>query len=349
METLSFSCPNCNKVYSRVKPEMVGNKVRCACGFVFRLGTKNEKNDEFAKTLKQRLAAKERKSEMHRKSNAGLSAPSNSNRLDDLDLSREPAMQDELFAPNSPPASSHHSTSQSESTPAGSASPTAFDDLQVESFQTNSAKHTNNPMVELLDEALPDEVNERVERGFFPPPKAPRSERSQKTVIEEGDELESWGGPIWAILLSLVALLPLGSTIGKFVFLAVDSVQRAFDRGAAGTAEIAEMIATGFLTLCFLALLISTFVLIGISVTEIVQSRRIRWSSRLTAVLAATCIMSVCLYFILTCFTAIEIANDPDDPIGAPIAAGLTIGKFGLCFSVSITPLALAITSFIRS
>lgn len=54
MPTLSFSCPSCTKLHERVKPEMVGHKVRCQCGFVFRLGSKSDKLAWFSDELKRK-------------------------------------------------------------------------------------------------------------------------------------------------------------------------------------------------------------------------------------------------------------------------------------------------------
>ena len=132
-------------------------------------------------------------------------------------------------------------------------------------------------------------------------------------------------------------------TIEKIGTIAVRSVQNNFDNG------VLELVASGLLGLSFLALLISTFILIGFSVVEIYQSRRVRWPSRLTAILAVTCILGTCLYFLLTLSNAIAMAKDPEDPIGAYMAVGTTIGNFCLCIVVSITPLFHAVTGFIRS
>ncbi len=43
--TLTFQCPGCGKIHQGVKPEMAGHKVRCQCGFVFRLGSKAGSGD----------------------------------------------------------------------------------------------------------------------------------------------------------------------------------------------------------------------------------------------------------------------------------------------------------------
>jgi len=61
MATLSFNCPKCDKVHSRIKPEMAGHKVRCQCGFVFRLGPKSQKQPGIAEDIQRRRALKERK------------------------------------------------------------------------------------------------------------------------------------------------------------------------------------------------------------------------------------------------------------------------------------------------
>ena len=74
MPTLSFACPKCAKTYDRVRPEMVGHKVRCSCGFVFRLGNKESKDPEAAERVRQKHAKKKAKLGMHKKSNATAKA-----------------------------------------------------------------------------------------------------------------------------------------------------------------------------------------------------------------------------------------------------------------------------------
>ena len=95
MPTLSFSCPKCGKEHSRIKPEMSGHKVRCQCGFVFRLGSKTEKQPGVAEDLKRRRALKERKTALKANVFFDLDKPFNGND------SVEPAevSPDDLFAP----------------------------------------------------------------------------------------------------------------------------------------------------------------------------------------------------------------------------------------------------------
>ena len=49
-------------MHSRIKPEMVGHKVKCQCGFVFRLGAKKDKQPGVAEELKRKRALKQRRS-----------------------------------------------------------------------------------------------------------------------------------------------------------------------------------------------------------------------------------------------------------------------------------------------
>ncbi|MFK7768002.1 MAG: hypothetical protein AB8B55_12335 [Mariniblastus sp.] len=59
MSSLSFSCPKCDKVHEGIKQKMAGHKVRCQCGFVFRLGPKRAKQPGAADDIirKQKLKA----------------------------------------------------------------------------------------------------------------------------------------------------------------------------------------------------------------------------------------------------------------------------------------------------
>ena len=58
MATLSFSCPQCGKLHERVKSGMVGFKVKCKCGFIFRLGSKEDKNEEFGEIIRKKKEMK---------------------------------------------------------------------------------------------------------------------------------------------------------------------------------------------------------------------------------------------------------------------------------------------------
>ena len=63
MATLSFSCPQCGKLHERVNSGMVGFKVKCKCGFVFRLGSKADKNEEFGEVIRKKKEKKRRTAE----------------------------------------------------------------------------------------------------------------------------------------------------------------------------------------------------------------------------------------------------------------------------------------------
>ena len=58
MATLSFSCPKCGKLHENVNSGMVGFKVQCKCGFVFRLGSKDDKNEDFGEIIRKKKELK---------------------------------------------------------------------------------------------------------------------------------------------------------------------------------------------------------------------------------------------------------------------------------------------------
>ena len=43
MSSLTFSCPGCQRQYQRIKTEIRGYRVRCPCGFEFRVGDKSDR------------------------------------------------------------------------------------------------------------------------------------------------------------------------------------------------------------------------------------------------------------------------------------------------------------------
>ena len=63
MATLSFSCPKCGKLHERVNSGMVGFKVQCKCGFVFRLGSKDDKNEDFGEVIRKKKELKRKTAE----------------------------------------------------------------------------------------------------------------------------------------------------------------------------------------------------------------------------------------------------------------------------------------------
>ena len=91
MATLSFSCPKCGKLHERVNSGMVGFKVQCKCGFVFRLGSKADKNKEFGEIIRKKKELKRKTAEA-----AALTRSKNKNltfdllpKFDPLDPNRE--------------------------------------------------------------------------------------------------------------------------------------------------------------------------------------------------------------------------------------------------------------------
>ena len=43
MSRLSFNCPQCGELFTRVKAELFGRKFQCKCGKVFRVGNKEDR------------------------------------------------------------------------------------------------------------------------------------------------------------------------------------------------------------------------------------------------------------------------------------------------------------------
>lgn len=75
MATLSFSCPKCGKLHERVNSGMVGFKVKCKCGFVFRLGSKADKNEDFGEVIRKKKAMKRRAAEAAASARAKIGTP----------------------------------------------------------------------------------------------------------------------------------------------------------------------------------------------------------------------------------------------------------------------------------
>ncbi len=103
MATLSFSCPQCGKLHERVKSGMVGFKVKCKCGFIFRLGSKEDKNEEFGDIIRKKREMKRKAAEAAKlnRSNRDRAAFDLLPKFDPFDPNREdaPSPSNEIQSP----------------------------------------------------------------------------------------------------------------------------------------------------------------------------------------------------------------------------------------------------------
>lgn len=103
MATLSFSCPQCGKLHERVKSGMVGFKVKCKCGFIFRLGSKEDKNEEFGDIIRKKREMKRKAAEAAQlnRSNREQAAFDLLPKFDPFDPNREdaPSPSNEIQSP----------------------------------------------------------------------------------------------------------------------------------------------------------------------------------------------------------------------------------------------------------
>ena len=91
MATLSFSCPKCGKLHERVNSGMVGFKVQCKCGFVFRLGSKADKNEDFGEVIRKKKELKRKTAEAATSGRRKIESPTFDllPKFDPLDPNRE--------------------------------------------------------------------------------------------------------------------------------------------------------------------------------------------------------------------------------------------------------------------
>jgi hypothetical protein len=204
MATLSFQCPKCGKIHDRIKPEMAGFKVRCQCGFIFRLGPKSAKNKQ---AFKEKIQAK---SNSKRKS-ANATTQSNKDKL----LKAEPVdlFGDEMLdlIPDGPMPEVIV-----EATPIDSGIPPQSDPVRQSTPEPD--EESEDPFVALLPPALPvaSPAKSRWRKSSVATIPTARAVTNRSTWSSRSGN--SLAGPIWTIILSSIGSLIMLANI-RLVFI----------------------------------------------------------------------------------------------------------------------------------
>ena len=252
MATLTFQCPKCGKTHDRIKPEMAGFKVRCQCGFVFRLGPKSAKNKQaFEEKVKEKFNSKSKSSK--------AAAQSNQDRIlraDPIDL-----FGDEML----------------DLIPEGS-----IPEMMVEPPLQEQVKSPDDPIRRPIP--LPDEDSEDPFVSLLPTalpfggPSKSRKRKSPLATTPTGGMVDNLGtrskrskspmaGPIWTIVLSSLGSLLMLANI-RLVF--IEALIRQFAALKIAT-SLSVVIGTAIMTITLVFAVALTIFLIVSGIVAIIE------------------------------------------------------------------------------
>jgi hypothetical protein len=333
MATLSFSCPKCDKQHERIKPEMIGHKVQCQCGYVFRIGAKASKKPGVVEELKRKKASKK------------SGAPADS--LKGTPKSTQPTPMESPARSSSPPqgptkgdvidAEPLHLHSEYASPV--DAVPVDAVPMPIEQGNPLRDSITDNPdqfplEAQILD-AIPidagpapgfqtDRVTQIPEELLAPqpphvepggkslprsrplsvsPPKRP-TQRKRRSQRSRSRSLDSPAGPVWTVALSIIGIPVLVWILWRFV----ENASLAYElmRANPGTGSSIEQPGGGptfyfvmLVLMCFMfgALAISLVTSLVVAIIEISQGVHIGWATKLAAIVGGIVLISL----LLTC------------------------------------------------
>ena len=358
---------------------MVGHKVRCQCGFVFRLGSKADKQAWVANDLKRKKAIK---AESKRKQNeqSKISPRDSTSRKQDALAGRGDPDEEVLDAiPIAEPSAAHPNGSLFENMDE------VLDAIPAELISPDPAVQTGSkPLPNALDHLLTSESPSQSKPDIFAPisagqvplrpPKATRSAaaKHRRTKSKKrNNALKSPALPIWNLVLTFVGLPVILFLAFVFCRNAFDSYQMAsvMNRanimggvggadavlGSGGGATIGLMVAV-ILALLFLALAASMLTSGIVSILELASSTEIRWATSLASMVASIVIAVLFLTFFWQVYSLLNLVSQKEaigEQLGRSVdemKVGRSLVGLGLkYFLFAIVPIAVAITGFART
>lgn len=364
MATLSFSCPECGKLHERVNSGMVGYKVKCKCGFVFRLGSKADKNEDFGEVIRKKKEKKRRTAE---KAEVAASArPEIANptfdllpKFDPLDPNRE-----DVFSPSNEIQSPLVSDAES---PVGDSGSMELEDFPLPPPIPEEMKHSvglaaggrsvgvehqglgsapdNVAVAAIPDDLLADiEANQEEVQPELPPANGVIREPSQvvkgrhqpiRKKRKNGNSADGTGSVLWSCIglgLSIVCGLVYFT---KFIFGLMSMFGVAYFRAEVGEAEFDA--ASGFfawsvvLDTCGSAVLGMSLMFTGVAAGfELGRSKLYQWPWIIQGGLAGLALVWGCLL------------------CGLVWQSGSLAGVVATFFLVCLAPLVLMLNSLAR-
>ena len=343
---------------------MVGHKVKCQCGFVFRLGSKADKQAWVADELKRKKALKaKKKAELKRQADAkasrlssgvgdqedeilnaipaGKSSPKNSGPKGSLFDSMDDVLDAIPVAPDKP----LQLTPVGQSQPLSDTNPSVFspDEYDQDLFAAGSPQESN---------LQPLPVAKPIPRQKRRPRKAKRQEAVHSTAL-----------PIWNLVLTFIGL-PL---VLVFTFFLGRSTYNAFQQGsvfsrgpAAGMPEgiglTLHIILGIILTLLFLALAGAMIASAITSILELSNGVQINWGTSTASTIASLVVAGIFLMFFWEVYNLLSVVNHMEE-LGNRMGRTIDKSKVGRSLAIlavknfvyAIVPIAVAITGFSRT
>jgi hypothetical protein len=356
---------------------MAGFKVRCQCGFVFRLGPKDAKDKiAFEEKLARRKARRAERAERKNRQAGKL-----------------PDLPDAIPAYDPPPISMNEASGPIESAPQENPHNKFEDDIPDDPFepvgpthattelagvQSNDNRFDPGSVVEVLDddevlEAIPMDdplmdlpVNELPVNPPLPSsrqgsasPLSPTSDRkpsrkSSKRSSRKSKSTFSIGGPVWTLVLAVFGTMFMFATL---FLLGYRIVQTVYLFGNAHPVLVGLILALNILTF-LMALATTIFLLIAGVLAALELSEKqyktwgIRWAGR-SALALMGCYFTVLIFGALGAsqgFTeTFQVDRIADNPEAISTAGLVAIIKVGWCVLACSVPTAIAITGFVRN
>ncbi len=386
MPTLSFQCPKCSKIHDRIRQEMAGFKVRCQCGFVFRLGPKDakdkiafkEKLDRRKKRKSERAARKNREAgklpdvadqisghspalarPFQSKSNNpldGLSVPSE-RPLEKFDDDILQAIPEDPFEPVGPT----HATTEIAGvrSDANRFDPGSFVEIIDDDEEVLEAIPMDDPLMDLPMAELP--VNPPrlpARRSSESSPPRSRTKRAVRRTANRKSSTDktsfSMGGPIWTLVLAVFGTMFMFVTL---FYLGIRIAQTAYQFGNVHPALVGLVLTLNVLTF-LMALLTTIFLMIAGILAAMELSEKtykpwaILWAGR-SAIALLGCYLTGSIFRALGVARLlaenVEIEKVSANPEVIPIAGLAAILILGWYVAACSVPLAIAITGFVRN
>ena len=382
MSTLSFSCPKCQKVHSNIKPELVGHKVKCQCGFVFRLGPKTDKQPRFDRERKRKPASKQAPSKAARNPNVQSASqspdgkpskqaqkPLPSTKLDEKvlgPLDVEPILEPievagevrQTYKPSSdeeflvhPIGAVEPGKAQDEEIPI--MEPIASGPLPVaDFFGASSANDFADPFSDQLADVQRQD-GAPLAAGLPTRAPQPKKKRVKKRPLRAGEtRLKSNAGPTVSLIVSILGLISMIAVVTFLVFALMRNLDQRADMLFLSDSQKSWMTFALIRTAAMLvlgSLLAVSILASGVTaVMEMTQERKIAWAHMLSAILATIFMLLLLFYLVTTLFQLYSVANDAQyRVIKSKMRAAVFITIFA-AIGMGIAPLAVAITGFIR-
>ena len=377
MSTLSFSCPQCQKVHSRIKPELVGHKVKCQCGFVFRLGAKKDKQPGVDQELKRKRAAKQRRSEA-----TGSATIEPVRRSPIAKPSKE--TQKPLPGPPlpSPPLDVEPIMGPIEVAGEVSGNPIgAGDEFLVQpilEIEPDTARHNEIPILEpispgplpvadfvppandIADPFLdPLDTNGQSQAGAplstGTPTGAPqpKKKRAKSRPLRAGEKrLDSMAGPTVSLIVSILGLIAMILVVTFLVFSLMSNLDQQALKLFMSDAQKSWLTFALIRTVALVAmgsLLALSVLASGVTaVMEMNQKRKIGWAHMTAAILAAIFMLMLLVHLVSTWGQFYSLANDSQFRVNKPKIRAAIFITILATIGMGIAPLAVAITGFIR-